>query len=202
MTAPTAPTTLPTTEFVGLNVDGRTYAAVEHVTGIDLRRASAKGETFSRLSSTLAAVQPITAQAVYTAIELAAGDVVTSIVYTTNTTAGATLTHTSAALYSAALGKLAVSADNVATSLAASTEFTFTLTAPFTIPSDGLYYLGFASVGTTVATMSGVTGIATVNARTPVVAFTDTTATIGAPSTYPTTATVSAGFSGLYAYVV
>lgn len=202
MTAPTAPTTLVTGEFVGVSLDGRTYSGVEHATGLDLRRASNKGETLPRISSTFAAIQPITAQAVYTGIELAAGDVVTSIVFTTNTTAGATLTHSFAGLYSAAFGKLAVSADNTAAALAASTEFTFTLTAPYTIPSDGLYYLAFASVGTTIATMTGVTGIATVNARTPVVAFTDTANTLTNPASLPATATASAGFSPLYAYVV
>lgn len=198
----TAPTTLPTTEFVGLDLDGRTYAAVEHATGLDIRRGTAKAETMSRLGPTFAAIQPVTAQAVYTAIELAAGDVVTSVTYTANTTAGATMTHMFASIYSSALAKLAVTADDVAASWTASTEKTFTFATPYVVPADGLYYLGLNLVGTTIPTINGVTGIATFAARTPAVGFTDTANTLTNPASAPATATNSAGFSGLYAYVL
>lgn len=196
----TAPTTLPTTMFKGLDIDGSSYDAIEHRDATFLQRTGSKAETLSRLASTMAAVQPITAQAVYTGIQLAAGDVVTSITFTSNTTAGATLSHQFASLYNSTYGKLAVSADLTSAAWAASTEQVFTLTAPYTITADGLYYVGLCVVATTVPTVDGVTGVPTLNARTPAVAFTDTT-TLSNPASSPATATVSAGFSGLYAFV-
>lgn len=198
----TAPTTKVTSLFVGESIDGTTYAAVEHAVGGHRRRNSALAETFSRLGPTIAAIQPVTAQAIYTAIELAAGDVVTSVTFTSNTTALATATHQCAALYNGSLAKLAVTNDDTSTAWGASAEKVFTFTAPYTITADGIYYLGLAIVASgTVPTIDGVTGVVTLNARTPAVAFTDTSNVIGAPASFPATATASAGFSGLYAYV-
>lgn len=197
----TAPTTLATGMFTGVSLDGRTYQGVEEISGLDLKRSSAKAETFSRLGPTVAAIQPITAQAAYTAIELSAGTVVTTVTFTSNTTAGATLSNQWVGLYSAALGLLAVSGDLTNTAWAASSEQVFTFATPFTIPSDGLYYLGLVVVATTVPTIDGVTGVVTLNARTPAVAFTDTAHTLTNPASAATTATNSAGFGALYAYI-
>lgn len=84
-------------------------------------------------------------------VQLRASEVVTSISVQAGSTAGASLTHSFAALYdtSATPALLAQSADNTAAAWAARTWRTFTLAAPYTVPKSGKYWVGILVAGTT-----------------------------------------------------
>jgi len=89
------------------------------------------------------------------AIWLVAGTVITSISFSSATTAAGTPTNQLFGLYDSNRNLLATSADNTTTAWAANTIKTLNLTAQYTVPSTGLYYLGISVTATTVPTLKG-----------------------------------------------
>lgn len=187
------------TAFTGLSIDPTTQSVALEAFEFGLRRPNSKGETFPRLTAALTAVTLTTANAVYTAIELTRGTVVTNIVVTTNTTAAGTPTHGFVGLYNSALAQVAVSADQLTGAWGASAEKSVALVTPYTVPADGVYYVAVAVVATTTPTLNGIAGPAYLFDLAPSVGFVDSTNTIS--TSLPATATNSAGASPIYAYV-
>lgn len=91
-----------------------------------------------------------------TAVYLLKGTVVTSITVMAGTTGITTGTHQLFGLYDASRNRLAQTSDDTSTAWTASTSKTLTLTAPFTITADGVYYIGIMITATTVPTFAGV----------------------------------------------
>lgn len=91
------------------------------------------------------------------AIYLTAGTIVSNISFWSATTGAGTPTHWMFGLYSAARALLAASADQTTTAWAATTLKTLAMTAAYTIPTSGLYYIGMFMAATTVVTLKGNT---------------------------------------------
>lgn len=129
-------------------------------------------------------------------VYLEAGTVVSNITFMSGTTAGATLTHTWFSLYSSALAKLAVTADDTSAAWAAVTAKTLALTAPYTVPTSGNYYLGVTCVGTTMPTFTGSSGVAlAAGTLAPILSGWSTTG-LTDPASAPSTAAALAAISG------
>lgn len=115
-----------------------------------------KGDTMDRVycpevNTTLTTTGQIYLQAIW----LAAGTVVNNVSFFSATTAASVPTHYCFALYDINRNLLATTADQTSTAWAANTIKTLAVTAPYTIPTTGLYYLAFMMVATTVPTMKG-----------------------------------------------
>lgn len=83
-------------------------------------------------------------------------------------TASSGVTHQWFCLCNSARVVVAVTADNTGTDLTANTVYTQALTAAYTVPTAGLYYVGFnIAAATTVPTAYGYTGNATANGLAP-----------------------------------
>lgn len=191
--------TNPTTAelFVGESKDISTYSVLLEASHVGSRRTNALAETVSRGGSALSAVSTTSANANYTKIQLAAGQIVSKLtVFVIG--AATSPTHGFAALYDSSFNKLASSADTLTTAWAANAELQFTLATPYTVPADGIFYVGVACVSGGNPTLAGVAGQAALNTLAPAVAFVDSSNTIS--TSMPATATKSAGASVLYAY--
>lgn len=98
-----------------------------------------------------------------TAVPVEVGDVITTITYFAGATAGGTMTHQFAALYSgtnvAAPPRIAQSTDTTSAAIVASTAFPYTLSAPVTITAamapNGFIYAALGITATTVPTAVG-----------------------------------------------
>ncbi len=91
------------------------------------------------------------------AIYLKAGQLVSNISISSATTAAGTPTNYFFALYSGALGRLAVSANQTTTAWAANTYKTLAMTTAYRVPTSGLYYIGLMMTATTIITTKGNT---------------------------------------------
>jgi hypothetical protein len=89
-------------------------------------------------------------------VPLVAGTLVTNITFVTGATAAGTPTAGYAVLRDSAGVKLAQSADFASTARAANNAYTVALTAPYLVPSTGLYRVGVSFTAGTVPTLRGV----------------------------------------------
>lgn len=189
--------------FVGADVDAFTEKSLEHRSGANEAVTTAIAETFNRAGATTVATTLITTQGFYSAIQLAAGDVVSNITFWA-VGASSSMTNQWAALYSGSrTGPLAISADATTTAISATAAVTYAMTTPYTVPvgGDGLYYVMLGIVGSGLATFAGTAGSPALNLKAPAVAFTDSGHTLSNPASAPATATASAGYNSLYAFV-
>jgi hypothetical protein len=159
-------------------------------------------ETIDRIdcpevNTTVAASGTLFMQMVY----LKAGQVVSNISICSATTASATVTGNLVGLYDINRALLATSANNT-TAHAANTFRTYAMTTPYTVPSDGQYYIGYFCTATTVATLKGGTAKTggQLSAVAPIAQGTSTTSlTTSLPATAAaltvTTASIWAGVS-------
>lgn len=127
------------------------------------------------------------------AVKLVAGDVITNVNFVTGATAGATITDSWAALYgpgatAATQLLLAQSTTTGAGALAANTAITKPLTAAYTVPTTGIYYVGISVTATTVPTLLG-------NVVAPIVATGERLLSKAAGATLTTTAPANLGVS-------
>jgi hypothetical protein len=141
-----------------------------------------------------------------TGVSLVKGMVITNIVVMTGSTAGATLTHQWAGLYtSPASGPVlvAVSADGTSTAIGANTAITFALSTPYTVTASGIYYIGvLVTNGATQPTFAGAVGgnVATATLP-PILAGTSNTG-LTTPQTVGTTATtITPTVNVIYCYL-
>jgi hypothetical protein len=93
------------------------------------------------------------------AIYLRAGKIVTNISWFSATTAAGTPTHWMFGLFDASRNLLATSTDQLTAAWAANTQKTLAMVTPYTIPSDGIYYIGMFMTATTIITSKGNTAI-------------------------------------------
>jgi hypothetical protein len=132
------------------------YAAVSPQANFGI--SGSKGETMDRntcpeVNTTLGTTGQIRIQAIW----LEAGAVVSNIAFHSATTAAGTPTHYVFALYNTSGTLLATTADQTTTAWAANTLKTLAVTAAYTVPTTGLYYLAVSVVATTVPTLKGGT---------------------------------------------
>lgn len=88
------------------------------------------------------------------AIYLMSGTVINNITIWSSTTAGATLSTSYASIYNG-LNRVALSNPDTTASWAINTARTFTLSSAYTVPSNGVYYIGLQILGTTMPTIKG-----------------------------------------------
>lgn len=122
-----------------------------------------------------------------TLFPLVAGETIRSFTCVSGTTAGASLTHAWYCLYDINLAKLAVTTDDTSASWAINTAKTLSLSAPYSVTSTGLYYVGIVVVGTTLPTLLGVnTGLGAMSL--PPIMNGLSTSGLTTPATAPATA--------------
>jgi hypothetical protein len=120
--------------------------------------AGCKGETMDRnLCPEVNTTAGTTGQIRIQAIWLTAGTVVSNIAFCSATTAASAPTHYVFALYDLSGTLLATTADQTSTAWAATTYRVLAVTAAYTVPTTGLYYLAFSMTATTVCTLKGGT---------------------------------------------
>ena len=105
-------------------------------------------------------------------IYLRAGRRVANISFCSGTTAAGTPTNQFFALYDSSRNLLAQTANNTTTAWAANTVRTLAVTASYTVPTTGLYYIGIMVSATTPPSLAGVTAAANaaLRAAVPIVA--------------------------------
>jgi hypothetical protein len=117
-----------------------------------------KGETMDRVyCPEVNTTAGTTGQVRLQAIWLTAGTIVSNIAFCSATTLAGVPTHYVFGLYDITGALLATTADQTSTAWAANTLKTLPVTAAYTIPTTGLYYLMFSMVATTVVTLKGGT---------------------------------------------
>jgi len=139
--------------LVGTN--NKTYTPATTPANLQYAPAGALATTMDRRTvggSSIAVVPSGTMR--MTAIWLAKGTVVTSLTYLAGTV-GVSVTNRWFALYDLSKNLLRTTADNAA-AWAAGTTLTLPLSSAYTIPSDGLYYIGICEVATTTTALRGI----------------------------------------------
>ncbi len=158
----------------------------------------AVAETFPRSTATLGTIAALTSGTLrLIAAPLAAGTTITSLRFTA-IGAATTPTNQWAGLFDPARAALALSADDLTAAWAANTTKTFTLTAPVTVTTSGLYYFGLLVAAAAVPTLAGVTSTSVVTARAPVTCGNSDTGLTAPPALPFTAAAITA--SGLMPY--
>jgi len=115
-------------------------------------------ETLPRELCPEANVAPLVSGSLYlTGIYLVAGSVVNSISFLSSTTAAGTPTNQFFALYSRSGALLAQSANDTTNAWAANTIKTLNMTAPYTVPVSGWYFVAIMITAQTMPTLRGVT---------------------------------------------
>lgn len=127
-------------------------------------------------------------------IWLAAGTIVSNINLFSGGTAAGTPTNYFAGLYDPNRNLVAQSANQTTGAWAANSAKAFAMTAPYTVPADGMYYIGFFMTATTLPTLKG--GVAKTGgqlaALTPVLHGSSTTGlTTALPATAATITTTA-----------
>lgn len=112
-------------------------------------------ETVERILVTSSVAIAATGVEYSVGVPLQFGEVVTSITFVTGGTAAATPTAGYAVLRDPSGTKLVQTADFGSTARAANTVYTVALTAPYTVTTPGLYYLGISFTAGTVPTLAG-----------------------------------------------
>jgi hypothetical protein len=188
-----------------VNTDGgTTWNAIDLAPTRDMltRRATAIAETIPRLAVISSQAALTTQLAYFQAIPLLKGQVISKITFESGTTAAGTPTNQWFGLWSPARAQLALTADDTTTAWAANAEKQLTLSSPYTVPSDGLYYVSCMVKASTVPTLHGISSNATTNGQSPVLAGTDSTHTgLTDPASAPSTAAITAAGSLVYAWV-
>lgn len=165
-----------------------------------LMPSGAVAETWPRHSTPAGAAFATTSGQMWlSAIELHAGDVVTTGTVVSDSTAGSALTNQWFALYDSALGLIRQTADDTSTAWAANTAKTLTFSTPYTVTASGLHYFGIMVAASTVPTFENARIVANLSGLAPKISGTSTgSLTTTAPST---AGAISASTVHFYAYV-
>lgn len=158
------------------------------------RRTGAISETFSRRSAALAnqAAALTSGQMTLVAIPLVKGQVVSTITFMAGTSSAVTPTNQWFALWSLALAQLGITSDDTTTAWSGGAEKTLTLTSPYTVTTDALFYVSCMVAAATVPSMYCVSSQSSVTSLAPVIVGKDTTHTgLTNPASAPVTPTLA-----------
>lgn len=182
----------------GFRIDADSQSALLEASGFGGRPTGSNGETFPRGDAALSAQTLTGGQPVFTAIPLTAGTVVGAITFWSVGAANAP-THQLFGLFDSTFKPLATSADATSAAWAATAAKKLAMTTPYTVPADGIYYVGVAlSATTTIPTLAGISTVLPLVLQAPPIGFTDT-ATAVTTAFSASAAARSAGFGPLYA---
>lgn len=135
-----------------------------------------------------------------TAIWLAKGTVVTNLTYLAGT-AATSLTNRWYAFFDAARNLLRTTADNTS-AFNGGSSLTLPLSSSYTVPADGIYYVGICEVATTPTALRGIASTTGAAIALPPILNGDSTASLtNAASTPSTAAAISANGNIPFAYV-
>lgn len=164
----------------------------------------ALAQTFGRETRIDNVSGPTSGREILTLIYLTAGTLVSNITFFSGTTAATTPTNQWFSLRSSARALLAITADDTTTAWGANTKKTLAVSSPYTVPTSGLYYLGFMVAAAAVPTWLGAFQQHSVIALQPLILTgTDNTNTgLTTPASAPaTSAALGVGSTIPYAYV-
>ena len=182
--------------YIGADLSGRVAAGqLPLATQQDalFRRAGAIAETFSRAgASTTNGGGLVSGQMTLCAIPLLKGAVVSKITFVAGNPGATTPTNQWFGLWSAALAQLAVTADDTTTAWGANQEKQLTLTAPYTVLADGLFYLSCMVAAATVPNLTLIANSGGIANSAPILCARDTThAGLTNPASAPTNAALA-----------
>ena len=162
--------------------------------------AGALGTTMDRRTVASAALPAVASGTLrLTAIWLAKGAVVTSATYVAGTAATA-LTNRWFSLFDASRNLLKTTADNTA-AWSAGAALTIPFSSTYTVPADGLYYVGITEVATTPTALRGMGGSSNAIGIPPILNGDSSSGLTNAASTPATAAAITASGSIPFAYV-
>lgn len=178
-----------------------TYGVYDYMGAIE-KPSAALSETFARTYASSAAVGAATSgRLLLHTIPLLKGMVVSSITFVSGSTAIATPSNQWFSLYSPTLALLGTTADDTTAAWGQNIVKTLSLSSPVTITSDGLYYVGFVAVASTMPTFTGIALSGALGAMPPILVAQSTTGlTNPASAPNPAGALSSIGIRP-YAYV-
>lgn len=165
------------------------------------RPTAALAQTFDRGVSTINSAVLVSGSLWLVGIYLSAGTTVTTITFTSSTTALATGSNQWFALYSSARALLGVTNDDTSTAWAAEATKTLTLSTPYLVLTSGMNYLGINVVATTVPSLRCSVTSARISTQAPILAGTSTTGLTNPASAPGTAAAITASGSVPYAFV-
>jgi len=174
----------------------------DYVDAINVRfsPAGALATTMDRRTVAAASVPALTSGTMrLTAVWLPKGAIVSSITYLSGAVP-AGLTNRWFALLDGSRNLLRTTADNTGAWTAGAT-LTLPLTSTYTVPADGLYYVGFCEVATTVTALRGMGGSSNAMSIPPILNGDSGTALTNAASTPATSPAITAQGGIPYAYV-
>ena len=152
------------------------------------RPAAALVETYFGRAAGLGNQAILTTQRMHlVGIELQAGQVITSITFSSGSTAAGTPTNQFFALVDSSLNVLAKTTDDTTTAWGTFTFKTLTLSAPYTVLTSGRYYIGVCVTATTVPNILGVTSTAAATGQAPVFSGLSASTGITTPASCPAT---------------
>ncbi len=161
-----------------------------------LRASAFLAETIPREHGAPMSSQSILAsgRASFFAVYLFAGEIVTNIAFVAGGTGAAIVNNIWFTLVTSGGTPLATTADDGASGWSANAEKVLSLTSPYTVTADGIYYVGCVVNATTVPTLAGISATGAIIQRTPPLAVNDTTNTgrtnpASAPGTWSLTST-------------
>ena len=162
--------------------------------------AGALATTMDRRTVASAALPALTSGTLrLSAVWLPKGTVVTSATYVAGT-AATSLTNRWFSLFDASRNLLKTTADNTA-SWSAGAALTIPFASTYTVPSDGLYYVGICEVATTPTALRGMGGSSNTLGLAPILNGDSSTGLTNAASTPATAAAITASGSLPFAYV-
>ena len=179
--------------------------------GLSIAPSGTTGQTMSRAEGSESETIAVTSGDLYlAALSLPAGTVVNNLNFVVGSTGSTTVTHNWAVLTTSARVPVAVSADNTTTDLTNNTVASYAVAttaagaaASYTVPTSGLYYIGFMiATSMTQPTMFGNTGAAsTINAIAPIAGGLSNTGATTPPTSFVNALTaITASASVLYGY--
>lgn len=163
------------------------YESVPRATAspLHLAPAGAMAETAPRAVATLATVSALTSGTLrLVAIALAAGQVVTSVRFT-SIGAATTPTNQWFGLFDSSRAALRLTADDTTTAWGANASKTLALSSPYTVATSGLYYLGLMVAAAAVPTLVGISSTSIATGITPILAGNSSDAGLTAPPALP-----------------
>jgi hypothetical protein len=167
-----------------------------------VRRTGAIAETIPRMGGFLAAAAALTSgKMTLIGIPLLKGTVVSKITFAGASTGAGTPTNQWFGLWSSAGEQLGLTSDDTTTAWAVNSEKQLTLSSPYTVTADGLFYISCMVAATTVPTLV-CASVNVVGGLAPIMAATDNTHTgLTNPASAPSTAILTASANQPYAWV-